>query len=227
MIKEPITSNIISAHPLIQKIFLDKDKLLPNIEEYEKHIVTNSTTFDDFDFDKSCETNQIKYAYNKYSFPILNHEFFVTLAKICKSLKINTVAELMCGTGFFSYYATKYGINVSVAIDDFSHEPHTFKKNVLGFVIKDDAVKFVLEHPDYDLFIMAFPYGNETAATVFASLLPGQYLLYIGEDKNGGNADETFFKYIKDKEMEKETIELQESYISFFGMLDRPYLLRK
>lgn len=216
-----------TIHPLIEQIFINKDKLLPNIEEYEKHIVTSATTFNDFDFSKSCDTNHFKYAYNKYSFPILNHEFFATLAAICKSLKINKIAEIMCGTGYFSYYATKYGINVSAAIDDYSHEPFTFKNNVLGFVMEDDAVKFILEHPDYEMFIMSFPYFSEAAATCWASLLPGQYLLYIGEDKDGGNADETFFKYIKDKELVEETAKLQESYINFWGNVTQPILLRK
>ena len=217
------------ADLLIYKVFNKQQIVLPNIEYYKKIITLSTSGYDDkdFDFEKSKKTDRIRNIYKKYSFPILTHELFNTLKSTFDSLGIKSVSELSAGTGYFSLWAQKYGINIVDVCDNFSWEPFNFKGNVLDMVQNEDSVKYVMEHPKIDLFILSWPYADEVAATIWAAMQKGQYLLYIGEDSNGGNANDLFFKYIKGKEVLKANEWLQDIYITWFCYFDKPILLRK
>jgi hypothetical protein len=212
-------------HPLIQDVFINRPTFLPNKKEYAKHILFGDTKFDDFNFDKSVETSRFKQFYTTYSFPILSHEFIFSLKEVFEKLDIKSVSELSAGAGFFSFWAKRYGINIIDVTDNFSWK-FSFKGNVLDSVKNEDSVKYVLEHPDIQCFILNWPYKDDVAETVWAAMKEGQYLLYIGEDKNGGNASDMFFKYIKDKEVPESKL-LKDTYLAFWGMSDEPYLLKK
>jgi len=113
---------------------------------------------------------------------------------------------------------------VFYCIDDFSWE---YKQNSrLPHVKKHDSIKFTKEHTEIDLFILSWPYMDQNAFEIWQAINSGTYLLYIGEDYGGCTADDNFFKATS-KWVVEDKWELYKTFISFWGVHDRPILYQK
>jgi len=131
------------------------------------------------------------------------------------------VVDLCAGQGWMSFWLTKYGFPV-LAIDDQSWKWD--KEQFLSMVIKEDAVTYAKDHSEVDLFILSWPFMDNTAISIWKSMRKGQYLLYIGESEGGCTANDDFFHKTYDNEV---TSPIENNFVAFFGIHDRPILFRK
>ena len=91
-----------------------------------------------------------------------------------------------------------------------------------------DSLEYLLLHPEVELFILAWPQEDDLATRIWQALRPGQYLLYIGEDRGGCTADNDFFELIHGHEVEHiGTREMKQSFLSFDDFHDQPHLYQK
>lgn len=205
----------------------DKD-LLPNIEWYLKYIKSDDL-YETFVMKKMLETGYIREKYVEYSHCILNHDFFIKLREILTNLKINKISELAGGTGWLTYWARKYGINVLECVD--LKQTGYKNREFLNFVKKIDAIEYVKQNPDIELFICSWPYMCDMQEKIWSNMKSGQYLLHIGEPGNaeycGCTATVEFYGAANPFILEKESEDLQKQFISFYGLHDHPYLYHK
>ena len=203
--------------------FSQKSNKLPTLKEIKQHICTDCASTDKF---KALFTNESFKFRNDYvlkSFPILNEDFFKALKTCTSSLNIKNTIELCAGIGWFSFWAEKYNIPINICSDNMTWDQH---KNYLDHVICHDAVECVEENKNIDMFILAWPYMSETANDIWNKMKKGQYLLYIGEGKNGCTANDDFFNSTYASKI-KDTWNLNSSFVSFWGVHDHPTLFRK
>ena len=212
---------------LIDKTFDKKLTQLPTIEFIESLIVTDdyysySDNTKDY-INRTTETLKIRGEYVKHSLPILSHEFMISIKKLTEDLKIKRIAELSCGIGWLSYWLRKYGVRIEASIDNMSWYTHP-KDRFLSHVTKGSSISYAKEHSGIGLFILSWPYMDTVASRIWNAMRRNQYLLYIGEGYDGCTANESFHKKVENKEIETN---LNKSFISFWGMHDRPFLYRK
>lgn len=201
-------------HILITSTFRQKiSGHLPTIKEIKKWVATDE--YDNhMDSYKMLKTYDIREAYNKRSFPILSHDFFERLNQICKGYR---VADVACGSGWLSRWARHYGINVVKLLDNSSWKIRRLKE-----VEVRDATRFVKRADNIDIFILSWPPMDDMAYKVWNNMKEGQILLYIGEEFEGCNADERFFKSVSGHRVDHTL-----PFVSFYGVHDRPMMFRK
>lgn len=197
---------------------------LPSVSEIEKEILTDDWTRFQYRGGDSLRTLRKRDAYTDKTFAILTHEFMCALRDRCKELGISSVIELACGVGWLSWWMMKYEIPVKGAVDDFSG-PWFKRESGMSFVKEQCAVQCVRFNTCTGMFVLSWPWMDDLAIRVWKAMRPGQYLLYIGE--NGGcNADEEFCNLLTDDEGDIK-VERLNGFVSFWGIHDRPYLMRK
>jgi len=198
---------------------------LPSLLEIKEHILTDGCSFGaGYDSKKSSRTHVIRDLYTKYSFPLLTHEFLCDLKYVVKTHPFLSVHELSCGVGWFSFWMKKYGIPLQAAVDNNSWQ---HKISFLDFVQRVDSIHHVKQHPEADLFILSWPYMDNVAERIWKAMQPGQYLLYIGEGGSGCTATEEFHNAVDPFVLKSETHTLQQHFVSFWAVHDRPYLYKK
>lgn len=200
---------------------LQKEKL-PTIKEVKQHIRTDNEWGLNLDDKRHLNVYRIRDEYIKKSFPILTHEFISTVKNMIEDLKIINVSELSGGTGWFTYWLKNYGVNILDCIDNKSWKHREYLK----LVKKYDSIKYVKKHPEITMFILSWPYMDTVAERIWKSMKRGQYLLYIGEQASGCTANDKFFELVENKEV-IDNWDMQASFISFWGIHDRPILYRK
>ncbi len=224
---------------LVARTFTIEAATLPTVAEIEKEIVTDKMNYltdlysdlnkkEDFEarWKRSGETHKIRHEYTKNQFPILSHEFLLTVKAMTIELGFKEIHELCCGTGWLTYWLRKYGVMVAEAIDDNSWDGACFNER-LAFVEKKDAIKHIKNTPNAGLYILSWPdYNEETAHDIWRAMRTGQHLLYIGEGDGGCTGDDAFHKAIENKEV-KDRWGMDSAFISFWGIHDRPTLLKK
>lgn len=214
-------------HPLLGQTFPPTRKRLPTIAQVKSLIYTDRQWIEagEFDHEKHLFTMRIRESYVGQSFVLLTDEFIGSLQRLCSDFKI--IVELGAGIGWLGHWLDKYGIKLQASIDnktwpDFPHDQY------LTIVQQMDSLEYLLLHPEVDLFILAWPQEDDEAAHIWQALLPGQHLLYIGEDKHGCTANLGFFELINGHEVENSgTEELKQSFLSFDDFHDPPHLYQK
>ena len=178
---------------------------------------------------KLMQSLEIRHEYTRYSFPILTDEFIVSLGALFKSLNINKIVEINAGTGFLTYWMRKYGINIIDCIDNYSWEKDHFKQNILTEVVNNfNSIHYVKNHRDIELFILSWPYMDQTAARIWNNMYKGQHLLYIGESDGGCTANDKFFELTDKFEINNDKIDkVNNNYLSFDSIHDRVRLYKK
>lgn len=211
---------------LLTNTFSFKSKKLPTMEEVLS-LIGSSDPFahGSFELAKMDLSFMLREHYTKNSFPILNDDFITAIKKMVAKKKITTISELSCGIGWLSYWLKKYGVDIVKSVDNKSWE-HFGADQYLDLVVSYDSIEYVKENPEIELFILSWPYMDSVAFEIWKNMIPGQYLLYIGESESGCTASDDFFGNVFGMEVEDDC-GLHESFISFWGIRDRPVLYKK
>lgn len=167
---------------------------------------------------------EIRNEYVKHSFPILSHEFILSVSEMVKGLKITQITELSCGIGWLTYWLRKYNIPIKECVDNMTWKK--YHKYYLKHVKKYDSVKYVKSNGTIELFILSWPYMDKVAENIWKAMSKGQYLLFIGEDEGGCTATDDFFQLINEYEV-NDIWKLNKNFKSFWGIHDTPTLFRK
>lgn len=159
------------------------------------------------------------------SFVLLTDEFLRSLQLLFREFK--SIVEIGAGIGWLGHWLGKYGVSIQASIDNKSW--CEFPQNrYLDIVQKMDSLDYLLLYPEVDLFILAWPQEDDLATRIWQALGPGQYLLYIGEERDGCTANSAFFELIHGHEVENfATREMKHSFLSFDDFHDQPYLYQK
>lgn len=231
---DTINSKIIEDNKTIglflNKIFNKNIDTLPTINDYREIVRLDYTRWmeEKFEYDETFFTCDFRSRYTKFIFPILTDELFTSLRKIFSDLKIYYISELCGGTGWFTYWLRKYGIPVKNCVDNYSWKEKHFENNILTDIVEEkDAIEYVKENSDIELFLGSWFYMDDTSLKIWQAMKPGQYFLSIGEDREGCTDSDEFFAAVFDRELEKESNFINHSMISFWGIHDRVKLYRK
>jgi hypothetical protein len=222
-----ITINGHALHPLLSQTFSLASERLPTIAQVKSYIYTDRQWAEagEFDREKHLQTILIRESYVGQSFVLLTDEFLRSLQALCCDFK--SIVELGAGIGWLGHWLGQYGVGVQALIDnkswaEFSHQGY------LEIVQQMDSFDYLMLHPEVELFILSWPQEDDLAARIWQALRPGQYLLYIGEDKGGCTADNDFFGLIHGHEVVNNvTWKMKQSFLSFDDFHDQPHLYRK
>lgn len=175
---------------------------------------------DIFSWNQILDSNDFYFRelYTRNMFPIINHELLIYMKNIFLDLNIDLIAELNCGTGWFSHWMLKYGIPINKSVDNKSW--HGFKE-YLPLVYQDDSVSFVKRNLKYQMFILSWPYMDNVALDIISNMRSGQYLFYIGESRFGCTADDDFFDFIENEDFAEEIkTNINKYFLSFYTIRD-------
>ncbi len=214
-------------HPLLQRTFSQTSIRLPTNAQIRSCVYTDRLWAEagEFDRKKQLLTIQVRESYVGESFVLLTDEFVRSLQLLCADF--TSIVELGAGVGWLGHWLCKYGISMLTSIDNKTW-PDFPQGRYLDIVQQMDSLEYLQLHPEVDLFILAWPEENDLASRIWQALHPGQYLLYIGEDKGGCTADNIFFELIHGHEVEHHgTRKMRESFLSFDDFHDQPHLYQK
>lgn len=207
----------------IDRVFDDSQPTIPTLEEWSKYILFDHGHFN-FDVINGCNSFMARSKYNSRIFPLVTHEFLIDLVDYVK--KFNIVCDIACGIGQLTHWIRKYGGHVEFAVDDDSW-PDRKPKDYFDFVEKQDAIEFVKNHPEIDLYLLSWPYMSDMAANIWKNMRTGQTLLYIGESEGGCTANDEFFKCVSENNAIEVDDKLNKNFMSFWGIHDRIYIFKK
>ncbi len=213
--------------PLIGQTFSCKSERLPSIGQVQKHIYTDRKWIEagEFDRQKHLTTMRVREVYVGRSFVLLSHEFLESLQRLCCGF--TKIVELGAGIGWLGFWLGKYGVELQASIDNKSW-PDFAEDQYLGIVEEMDSLKYVILHPEVELFILSWPQEDDLAARIWHALQPGQRLLYIGEGKGGCTASNEFLDLIHGHDVQTNaTKEMRQSFLSFDDFHDQPRLCQK
>jgi hypothetical protein len=217
--------NILSL--LLSQTFSRTSERLPTIAQVKNSIYTDRQWAEagEFDPEKHLQTILIRESYVGQSFVLLTDEFLRSLQALCSDFK--SIVELGAGIGWLGYWLGQYGVRVQASIDNKSWAEFS-QEGYLDIVQETDSFDYLMLHPEVELFILSWPQEDDLAARIWQALRPGQYLLYIGEDKGGCTANLAFFELIDCHEVENNiTRKMKQSFLSFDDFHDQPHLYRK
>lgn len=216
-----------SSHPLLQRTFSTSSKRLPTNSQIKNHIYTDRQWIEagEYNREKHQRTMQIRESYVGQSFVLLSDEFIRSLQRLCAAF--SSIVELGAGIGWLGYWLGKYGIRVESSIDNKSW-PAFPQQRYLDIVRQMDSLDYLPQHPEVELFILAWPQEDDTAARIWQALRSGQHLLYIGEERDGCTANHAFFDLTHGHEVHNSaTREMKRSFLSFDDFHDQPHLYLK
>lgn len=216
-----------SNHPLLIRTFSESSTRLPTIAQIKSYIYTDRLWVEagEYDREKHLLTMRIRESYVGQSFVLLTDEFIRSLQHLCPDF--TSIVELGAGVGWLGHWLCKYGIRMQTSIDNKTW-PDFPQDRYLDIVQHMDSLEYLRLHPEVELFILAWPQEDDLASRIWQALRPGQYLLYIGEDKGGCTANNIFFELVHGHEVENNaTKKMRESFLSFDDFHDQPHLLQK
>ena len=217
-----------SKHDIITHTFNEMVKELPRnghiidwIATEHYHYLENIYGADRLIF--TTETFRIKDVYTQNSFCILTHEFLTGIKKTINKYNIEKISELCSGIGWLFFWLRRYGVSVIDVVDNMSWDGYK-KKDFLPIVKEYDAIKYVKEHPEIEMFILSWAYMDDVAYKIWKNMRAGQYLLFIGEGDGGCCANDKFFAAVEDYSIEDC---INGNLLSFYAIHDYPQLFRK
>jgi hypothetical protein len=138
-----------------------------------------------------------------YGYVVASAEVMTVLAELLKNL--GKVLDAGSGSGYLAKKLTELGIP-TFAVDYYDFratrpDGHGYPINsVYQLDALGDAAAFITAK--YGAVLMTWPpYDNPFALQVARAMLPGQLLVYEGEDAGGCTADEAFFKFMRDSSL--------------------------
>ena len=104
------------------------------------------------------------------------------------------VLEVMAGRGWLARALAEEGVSI-IATDDNSWDDRHSKSGPVFTVAKEDALQAIVDI-DADVLIMSWPpYGDEVATEALATWGEGRPVVYIGEERGGCNAPDSFWQH--------------------------------
>lgn len=216
-----------SPLPLINQTFSTSSKRLPTIGQVKSHIYTDRkwVKAGEYNPEKHLMTRLVREAYVGQSFILLTDDLIISLQHRLSGF--THIVELGAGIGWLGHWLGKYGVKIQAAIDNKTW-PDFPKNQYLDLVEELNSLDYVLDHPEVELFLLVWPQEDDLASSIWQSLQPGQYLLYIGEDRGGCTANNVFFDLIHGHEVENDaTLQMKQSFLSFDDFHDQPHLYQK
>ena len=138
-----------------------------------------------------------------YGYVVASAEVMTVLAELLQNL--GTILDAGCGSGYLAKKLTELGIP-TFAVDycDFREtrpDGHGYPINaVYQLDALGDAASFITAK--FGAVIMTWPpYDNPFALQVAQAMLPGQLLVYEGEEAGGCTANEAFFEFMSDSSL--------------------------
>lgn len=134
-----------------------------------------------------------------YGYVLASRELMDAMADLLRDA--GPVLDAGCGSGYISKELARLGVN-AFAVD---HVDYTLPTNH-GYPIsavyqrdaQGDAVPFVTN--DFGAVLMTWPpYDQPFALRIARAMLPGQLLIYGGENAGGCTANQDFFNYMVDE----------------------------
>ena len=168
------------------------------------------------------------YDYRETLLPILGYT--LVTKSFCKALAsfigAKKVLEVMAGTGCLTYGLRSYSVHIH-ATDDYSEELYS------NFWIKDleqlDCIESVRKYgADIDYLLMSWCAHKAPILTVIQLLKhinPKAQIIYIGETKGGCTGNDALWDMVTPIRYEN-FYEATLNYRSWYGLHDRPYLLK-
>lgn len=163
-------------------------------------------------------------------FPLINQEF---LDAIKEEVKDKAILEVCSGSGYLSSLLKDNGANI-IPTDNYSLAEKTMYRKWLSKaeengVLRMDALEAIEKyHDQVNYVLMSWPdYNNPLAFNV--AQLCAKYnldLIYIGEWYGGCTADDDFFDFIGDYEVEDMNLLYGFRFLRFIGIYDDPYIIR-
>ncbi|NOR25473.1 MAG: hypothetical protein GQ542_14015 [Desulforhopalus sp.] len=222
-----VTINTHAPHPLLSQTFSRNSERLPTIAQVKSYIYTDRQWAEagEFDREKHQLTMLVRESYVGQSFMLLTDEFIRSLQLLCRDFK--SIVEIGAGIGWLGHWLGKYGVRIQASIDNKSWCEFP-QDRYLDIVQKMDSLDYLLLYPEVELYILAWPQEDDLATRIWQALRPGQYLLYIGEDRDGCTANSAFFELIHGHEVVNNvTWKMKQSFLSFDDFHDQPHLYRK
>ncbi len=213
--------------PLLNTTFSRTNERLPTIAQVKSHIYTDRKWVEagEYDQEKHLLTRLVRESYVGQSFVLLTDEFLHSLQRLCADFA--SIVELGAGIGWLGHWLGKYGVTIQASIDNKSW-PAFRHDQYLDIVQEMNSLEYLPLHPEVELFILAWPGEDNLATRIWQGLHSGQHLLYIGEEKGGCTANDSFFDLIQGHEIENAaTWEMKESFLSFDDFHDQAYLYKK
>ena len=207
---------------IIKSTFSNTEKL-PTINEINQVIIFGNDHTSDFHDVRLENSFGIRKEYIKYNFCILSDEFIKSMKKFIYENNLTPISELCAGSGWLSYWLMKYGIEIHSTTDNGDWKSSQKEKH--RFVKRRNAQKWIKNHPEVRMFLLSWPYMDNTAYEIWKNMIGGQYLFYIGEDDGGCNANEKFFKAVMNYEIKEWYSD--DKFVSFNGIHDRPRIFKK
>ena len=121
-------------------------------------------------------------------FALIDKNWIDTLSEKIREYGIHKCLEVGSGVGWLCKALNDQGISVT-ATDIVVNEEKT-----VAPVIKMDAKKAIQSHPGADALIISWPHDD--AGKMIADWPIGKWVIYIGENENGCNAEHDFFDQI-------------------------------
>ena len=130
--------------------------------------------------------------------------------------KINYILEIGAGLGLWAGLLTIGGINIKatdidpfVYLDEYNPETYTNVEHI-------SATGAVVKYQDAECLSICWPEYDKSYATDSIKLFAGKYIIYIGEEQGGCNADDEFFDILR-----KEWIHIKSVYMKqWWGIHD-------
>lgn len=131
--------------------------------------------------------------------------------------KYSPIVEVGAGKAYWASVLRNMGVDI-IATDRYPIQQNGYQKADHEFVENMEyltANQAIKSYPDRNVF-MCWPEYNRSWAYEALKLIKGQYLIYIGELKDGCCADKKFFNYLEKHFEEVETLPL----MSWVGIHD-------
>lgn len=127
---------------------------------------------------------------SKYSWAIPNEEALKELDKY------SPLVEIGAGSGYWAYLAKSRGVKIT-PYDAFLGEKNKYKHFESWVTIhKGDESTLLKFDKNTNLFLCWPPYDSDMALNC-AKNFKGSFIIYVGEDFGGCNANDEFFYYIE------------------------------
>ena len=157
--------------------------------------------------------------YHKSCWFMLSHELLLSIREMIRDLELYAIADLCCGTGWASYWLSKYDMPVSASIDNKKGS----EKQYLNMVQNEDAADYVKRTPEMQLYFLSWPRDEDPVTKqICGNMREGQYLLYIGESSCCGVP-----QFGDDNSLQKDRWNMSNSFLTFDGYYDEIRLHRK
>ncbi|BAI79755.1 hypothetical protein DEFDS_0247 [Deferribacter desulfuricans SSM1] len=143
--------------------------------------------------------------YVRYSYFPLCVENILQLAHILKKYSNESIYEVAAGSGWLSFYLSRYGVGISKAIDNYSWDK-LFEKELPIKVEREDAVEVIRNEKPSTVLINWPPPEDEFLVSCFEAMRKNSYLIVISDVDYKVTSNKLFFENYKNQKLYEEKL---------------------